>query len=64
MTERYAHLAPDSFKESARQLDSLVNTAAIEISSGVVNAVGDDAEINLSLQEATVQPINIPKHIR
>jgi len=64
MTERFALLAPASFKESARLLDSLVNTAAVEISSGVVNAVGDDAGIIFSLQEATVQPINIPQDIR
>ena len=64
MTERYTHLAPASFKESVRLLDSLVNTAAVEISSGVVNAVVDDRGINLSLREATVQPINIPQDIR
>jgi len=63
MTERYAHLAPASFKESTKLLDSLVDTAA-EISSGVVNAVGDEAGIIISLQEATVQPINIPKDVR
>jgi hypothetical protein len=64
MTERYAHLATASFKKSARLVDSLVNITAIEISSGIVNAVGDDAGINLSLQEATVQPINIPQDFR
>ncbi len=36
MTERYAHLAPESFRESAKLLDSLVKTKAEVQSSEVV----------------------------
>lgn len=59
MTERYSHLAPESFRESARLLDSLRKHDGVVNMHSVATVVGDATDTSISQRNAISQPSDI-----